>query len=96
MITKFNIEELDEPIILLDDLDDALIGIGYRLGPPLAAIYDEQKCIEILMNQGMTYEEALEYFDFNVSSAYLGVRRRILLIQNVMVLEAGYLTVPLA
>jgi hypothetical protein len=35
-------------------------------------IYSVKKCIEILMSQGMDYEESLEYFVFNVSGAYFG------------------------
>ena len=35
-------------------------------------IYSKSLCINILISQGMTEEEALEYFEFNVSSAWLG------------------------
>ena len=37
------------------------------------AVYDRQKCIEILMERdGMTDEEAVEYFDYNVTGAWVG------------------------
>ena len=37
------------------------------------AIYDSEKCIEILMIQlDTTYENALEFFNFNISGVYLG------------------------
>tara|TARA_R100001510_G_C7582198_1_gene154778 strand:+ start:286 stop:429 length:144 start_codon:yes stop_codon:yes gene_type:complete len=29
-------------------------------------------CIKKLMKDGMDFEEAVEYFDFNVESAYVG------------------------
>jgi hypothetical protein len=36
-------------------------------------IYDEDKCIQILMERdGMTDEEAIEFFEFNVVGAYVG------------------------
>ncbi len=37
-------------------------------------LYDRSKCIEILMRDGCTYEEAVEYFEFNVSGAWVGDR----------------------
>jgi hypothetical protein len=37
------------------------------------AVYDVDKCLDIFMTRdGMTYEEAVEFFDFNVSGAYMG------------------------
>ena len=40
--------------------------------PPLAT-YDRDKCIEILVKRDeMTYEEAVEFFEFNVSGAWVG------------------------
>ncbi len=36
------------------------------------ALYDRKKCIEILEKQGMTKEEAYEYFDYNVIGAWMG------------------------
>ena len=73
MDTKNNFENEDENIILLTDLDAALVGIGERIGIPPIAIYDAQKCVEILMKRDdMTYEHAFEFFDFNIKGAYLG------------------------
>jgi hypothetical protein len=38
-----------------------------------AICYDEDKVIEILMERdGMTYEEAVEYFEFNIAGAWVG------------------------
>jgi hypothetical protein len=30
------------------------------------------KVIDILIIDGMTYDDAIEYYDFNISSAYIG------------------------
>jgi hypothetical protein len=35
-------------------------------------VYDRDKCIEILESQGMTPEEAQEYFYYNTQGAYVG------------------------
>jgi len=57
--------------LLADGLDEAFIGIGWQFNTPLA-VYDRDKCIEILESQGMTPEEAQEYFYFNTQGAYVG------------------------
>jgi hypothetical protein len=70
-------EKLDEhvgddySILLADGLDEAFIGIGWQFNTPLA-VYDRDKCMEILESQGMTPEEAQEYFYFNTQGAYVG------------------------
>jgi len=36
-------------------------------------VYDALKMIDVLINKdGMTHEEAVEYFEFNIDGAYLG------------------------
>jgi hypothetical protein len=59
-------------ILLADDFDDAFIGTAERFGMQAVAAYDEQKCIEILMSQGMDEEEAREYFEYNTLGAWVG------------------------
>ena len=41
-----------------DGFDEAIIGIGNRCGQLDILAYDVNKCIKILMAQGMTEEEA--------------------------------------
>lgn len=60
----------DSHILKADGFDDDVIGID---SISLRLIYSVTKCIEILQTEdGMTYDEALEYFEFNVSGAYVG------------------------
>jgi hypothetical protein len=62
-----------EEIMLADGLDEAFIGIGRTFTTPLAAVYDSDKVIKILMTRDvMTYEEAWEFFEFNIAGAYVG------------------------
>lgn len=63
---------MEDNILLADGFDAALIGTGERCGQPTLAVYDRKKCIEILQGQGMSYDEAQEYFDFNVVGAWVG------------------------
>lgn len=64
----------DIPLLFMDpkDFDDAIIGVaeGFGLSPKIA--YDFDKVIEINMKGGMSYEEAIEYFDYNQNGAYVG------------------------
>jgi hypothetical protein len=62
-------EYQDEQMLTADGFDEAVIGIDYNSN---RLIYSVKKCIEILESQGMTQEDALEYFEYNVGSAYVG------------------------
>jgi hypothetical protein len=56
--------------LIADGFDDAIIGIEWSSE---RVVYCVSKCLDILIERdGMTYSEAIEYFDFNVSSAYVG------------------------
>ena len=73
---KKRLEELKEAIVsaneeamLVDGHDDALAGYDTQG----RAIYFVDAIIGKLMQRdGMTYEEAVEFFDFNIAGAYVG------------------------
>lgn len=58
----------DEQFLKADGFDGAIIGVDEST---MRLIYSVSKCIEILC-EDMTEEEAIEYFDFNVSGSYMG------------------------
>lgn len=60
----------DEPILLIDEFDDALLGLVHR-GHEVFACYSMRGCLDILIKDGMTEEEAMEHFDYNVLGAIL-------------------------
>lgn len=64
--------ESNPDALYADGFDDALVGIARRCGQPDLAVYSVRLCIEVLMQRGMTYEEACEYFEFNVVGAWMG------------------------
>ena len=67
--------EIDDQTLLVEGFDKAIVGYALRCGQPVLAVYDQQKCIEILMQRdGMTREDAEEFFDFNVLGAWVGDR----------------------
>ena len=56
-----------------DGFNDAIIGVGSRCGKDDILVYDNDKIISILMKKdGMTFEEALEYFHFNILGSWVG------------------------
>ena len=63
----------DEPDILFaDGYDSAIEGVVWD-GERTRVVYRMEAVLEILMDQGMTYDEASEYFDFNVAGSHMGV-----------------------
>ena len=64
--------QLSPDVIVADGFEDALIGVGQQFNKAMA-VYDRQKCIEILMERDkMSDEEAVEYFEYNVTGAWVG------------------------
>jgi hypothetical protein len=65
----------DYPDLLVMDpdyLDAAIVGVVRRIGLETVC-YNTDKVIELLMDHdGMSYEEALEYFEFNMLGAWVG------------------------
>jgi hypothetical protein len=58
----------DDELLLADGFDDAIIGFDEQ---SWRVIYSVRKCINILMKD-MDELEAIEYFSYNVSGAYVG------------------------
>lgn len=59
--------------LFADGLDEALIGPARRCGQPTLAAYSVSRALRILVERdGMTYEEALEFFEFNTAGAWVG------------------------
>ena len=72
---KFDeLKEQNPEALTADGFDEAYL--GYTTGqfsPGATAVYSRPKCIEVLMTRdGMTHEEAEEFFSFNVEGAYVG------------------------
>jgi len=61
-----------ETMLFADGFDDAIVGVGNVFGGKLCAIYDTDIVLKQCMKDGMEYDEALEFFDFNIAGAYVG------------------------
>lgn len=64
--------EANPDAMVANGFEDAYLGYTAGMGTPVA-VYDYQKCVEVLMDRdGMTEEEAIEYLEHNAVSAYVG------------------------
>jgi hypothetical protein len=67
------LEEQDIEALSADGFESACVGFCYLpWNNEHALIYDREACINILVDQGMTHDQAEEYFQFNVEGAYVG------------------------
>jgi len=59
-------------MILYDGFESAQIGVGTRAGQEVM-VYDYHRCVQVLIaRDGMDYEEATEFMEFNVLCLYVG------------------------
>jgi hypothetical protein len=59
--------------LLANGFEGALIGFGFQFHAAVA-IYDYERCLDILQQRdGMSADEAQEFFEFNVIGAWMGV-----------------------
>ena len=65
------ISDVNPKAMKADGFDDAILGMSTRIGDESLIAYDYDKCIEILQGE-MSYEEAVEYMEFNVVGSYVG------------------------
>lgn len=66
----------DEELLSADGFEDCVIGVAcHRATGTHRLVYSRSKCIDLLVERDkMTFEEAEEFFDFNVEGAYMGVK----------------------
>jgi len=73
MTTLELLAELNPDALLADGLEAALVGYTVNHHHPTVAVYDIEKCIDVLVERdGMTPEEADEFLSFNTLGAYVG------------------------
>lgn len=77
-INDFFIER-DENILLMDGFDEAFIGHSQRINEPMLAVYSWEKMVDVCVKRdGMTYDEATEYIEYNCIGAWVGERTPII------------------
>lgn len=67
------LENRDENVLLMDGFDEACIGFSQRINEPLLAVYSWELMMKVSIERdGMTYEEADEYINYNCIGAWVG------------------------
>jgi|TARA_Y100000310_G_scaffold338213_1_gene427244 hypothetical protein len=59
-------------MMMVDGHDEAIVGVVTRFGQSPVLCYDYKKVIGTLVSGGMSEEEAVEYFDFNIEGVWVG------------------------
>ena len=70
-------EMMDANLMVLgtqeNKMDYAEAFLGVTNDDPPRAVYSEEKVLDVLVKRdGMNYEEAMEFFDFNIRDAFMG------------------------
>ncbi len=77
---EVDIHEYAEGAILLDGLESAIVGITDEFGVGRRILYSKDKIIQILQERdGMTWDEAEEFFDYNIIGGYFGEKNPVFL-----------------
>lgn len=62
-----------EELMSVDGFDRAVVGVGERMGSSPFLVYDKLLMVEMLVQRDkMGYEEALEFFNYNILGSYVG------------------------
>ena len=71
--TLQDLAELNPDALLANGLEAALVGYTVNHHHAHAAVYDVDKCIDVLVERdGMSHEDADEFLAFNTLGAYVG------------------------
>jgi hypothetical protein len=80
-IGDYDIDEFAEGAIILDGLNDAIIGVVEEFGNGPRILYSKNKIIDILCDRdGMTWSESEEFYDYNILGLHAGEQNPVFLI----------------
>ena len=82
-INDYDIHEYAEGAIILDGLDEAIIGIVEEFGNGPRILYSKNKILNILCERDeMTHSEAEEFYDYNIIGLYAGEQNPVFLVSE--------------
>jgi len=66
-------EEFGIEVLSADGFDDAFIGLVERASQEPILVYDREATLQILMERnGMAFDDAVEWYEFNIAGAWVG------------------------
>jgi hypothetical protein len=70
-LIREHLANIHDDLLLLDGLDDAIIGTSQRINEPVLAVYSWEKIIAILTERdNMDFEDAVEFVEFNILATH--------------------------
>lgn len=64
---------LNDEVVSCEGFDDCIMGIAVGQHNKAVLVYDRDRIIQKLMfKDGMSRDEAIEFFEFNISGAFVG------------------------
>jgi len=60
-------------LLKMHGYDDCIEGVCHKYGQEPFMVYNYDKVITKLMDDGMTYDEAVEFHEFNQAFVYMGL-----------------------
>lgn len=69
MIIEHYVGHTDDAPLFADGFDDAIIGICPN---SLRVVYSRNKCVDVLLAENMSVEEALDYLEYNTFNTWVG------------------------
>ena len=79
--TEDALADLNPEAIWYDGLEDAIVGIGCQYSKSPVVVYEEGLIIFTLMSdQEMEFEEAWEYYSFNIQGMWVGENTPIIMV----------------
>ena len=62
----------DEEILKADGFDNCILGYEYNQDGNIRLIYSVKAMLDELVLEGMTAEDAIEHFEYNIRGGYVG------------------------
>jgi len=70
---RAELAEINPDMVILEGLDDAVIGVVERCGTDAVLLYSVEAILQVLQDRdGMDPDDAREFFDFNIGGLYAG------------------------
>lgn len=66
------LDETNPEALRWNDCDAAIVGIAERCGQPTLLVYDYEKLVQCFVDQGASWEEAMEWVGYNIAGAWVG------------------------
>lgn len=71
ILAQAELQEI-ENLVLLDELDEAILGLVRLPDNKVVLAYSTKLILDCLSKDGMTRDEAMEHFEYNIEGAYAG------------------------